>query len=172
MASNSDSTVSDAPVAARAQLTEGEGTGHQQNLERKANEQEALQAAQLEAGQVTGRAKAAAEKRQKIGEHDRASLRNTGSGEPGVQGGFVDNMSRRSDHDALEGHFVSIDLNHSDIDDELRESGGDYGVYLEPGDRDPKTGYPLTAVVRLRDSSNALVRVPYEALRPAVGGRR
>lgn len=90
-----------------------------------------------------------------------------------TQGGFMDQMSARSVNDALEGHFVLIDLNHDGVKDAykavrgLEDHRGDYGVYIEPALRDPETGIPVTATVRLRDETNALVTVPYEALRRA-----
>lgn len=108
------------------------------------------------------------------------------AGRGGAQGGVVDNMSRRSDADALEGHFVSIDLNNAEAREAVKQvldptgdlgvepgfGRGDYGVYIEAAASDPDTGYPITAIVRLRDSSNARVTVPFEALSPAEAGRR
>jgi hypothetical protein len=99
-----------------------------------------------------------------------------------TRGGFMDQMSRRSDADALEGHFVNIDLSNKDVIKEYARvfpedkfpAGhlGGYGVYLEPLERDWETGIPKTVIVRLRDETNARVAVPYEALRPAQAGGR
>jgi hypothetical protein len=80
-------------------------------------------------------------------------------------------MTRRNDGEALQGQFARIDLNHKDVPKDLRESGRDYGVYLEPAEVD-SDGYPVTARVRLRDATNATVVVPYESLRPAEAGGR
>jgi hypothetical protein len=115
------------------------------------------------------------------GNGDRASLRvPAGGGGKGAQGGFVDNMSRRHDGDALEGHFCTIDLSNKDVLKALKERGiedptpfeGGYGVYVSPAERDAETGYPVTANVRLRNSHNALITVPYEALSPSEAGHR
>jgi hypothetical protein len=99
-----------------------------------------------------------------------------------TRGGFMDQMSRRSDADALEGHFVNIDLSDKDVEKEYARvfpedrfpNGhlGSYGVYLEPLERDSETGIPKTIVVRLRDETNARVVVPYSAVRPGVAGGR
>lgn len=94
---------------------------------------------------------------------------------------FVDNMTRRSDADALQGHFVSIDLSNSKakaaVEAAIGEGNahfgsGDYGVFIGPGETD-EHGYPVTATVLLRDDHAAQVSgVPYEALSPALAGRR
>lgn len=93
----------------------------------------------------------------------------------------VDSMNRRSDADALHGHFVSIDLSNKKAKDAVetvigegnaRFGNGDYGVLLQSGELD-SNGYPLTGVVMLRDDNNpAQVVVPYDALSPAEAGRR
>lgn len=88
------------------------------------------------------------------------------------QNGLVDNVSRRDDSDALEGHFVNIDTSNADVKKALKEKGvdtieGSYGVYVEPATRDEKTGFPVVAMVRLRGASNAMLAVPYDALTPA-----
>jgi hypothetical protein len=67
---------------------------------------------------------------------------------------------------------VKIDLNADDVPEDLVDSGRDYGVYLEPASRDPETGYPVTARVRLRDDTHQVVVVPYAALRPSLAGGR
>lgn len=98
--------------------------------------------------------------------------------EGGPVGGRVDHLTRRSDADALEGHFVKIDLNNADAAKAIEDVVGgpaddhDYGVYLEPASVDPEDGYPLTAKVRLRDETNGLVVVPYAALRQSEAGHR
>jgi hypothetical protein len=104
-----------------------------------------------------------------------AALRSTSSAVP------VDQMNRRSDADALHGHFVSIDLSKKAVRDavesvvgegQARFGNGDYGVLIESGDLD-EHGYPLTAIVALRDdNAPARVIVPYDSLSPAEAGRR
>lgn len=92
----------------------------------------------------------------------------------GVQGGLVDQMTRRSASDALEGHFVTIDKTASGLSKEAKEALGGrdgYGVYTEPAEVDSK-GFPKTAVVILRDASNQRVVVPYDSLSPADASRR
>jgi hypothetical protein len=97
----------------------------------------------------------------------------------------VDNMTRRSDADALQGHFVRIDFNDEEFGQDAIDAvervigegnagvgSGDYGVYTDPGVTD-ENGYPVTATVMLRDEHSALVSsVPYGALRPAQAGQR
>lgn len=101
--------------------------------------------------------------------------------------GRVDNMSRRDDSDALFGHFVLIDFGDDEFGDDAKKAveqiigegnaglgAGDYGVFVDVGDRDGK-GYPKTVTVMLRDEHAAQVPgIPYGALRPAPGqgGRR
>lgn len=96
----------------------------------------------------------------------------TGYGGRGVQGGFIDQMTRRDSSDVPEGHFCTVDRTAKGVDTDLLPEGEDgYGVYLSPGETD-KDGYPVTALVRLRDNTNATITVPYAALRPASAGRR
>lgn len=119
---------------------------------------------------------------QDLSEEAPAGARAGVPGDVHTQGGFMDQASRRSGADALEGHFVHIDLNDKDVkkayEDAFPEDRfpnghrGDYGVYLEPVLRDPETGVPVTAVVRLRDDTNARLVLPYAALRPAEAGGR
>jgi hypothetical protein len=90
----------------------------------------------------------------------------------GLAAGVIDNMTRADDSDVLEGHFCKIDLNHEGVDDDLRESHADYGVYLGAGSVDPDNGRPILARVRLRDNGGATVVVPYESLRPSRAGGR
>lgn len=106
---------------------------------------------------------------------DVATLR----GRPVVQ---VDSMNRRSDADALENHFVAIDLSNTKAkkaveavigEGNARFGSGDYGIFVAVGEYDDKTGYPVTATVWLRDEHSAQVpNIPYEALSPAQAGRR
>jgi hypothetical protein len=90
-----------------------------------------------------------------------------------TQGGFMDNMSRRSGADALEGHYVTIDMSHKGVAETyealgITDKAGNFGIYTEVGSvRDDGTGIPETAVVRLRDATHSVVTVPYEALSPA-----
>lgn len=142
---------------------------------------EELRDAQLAAGQTTGARKRAAEARTRM---------NAAEQRAGVRGakpvdGRVDNMTRRDDNDVLQGHFCVIDFgDKSHGSDALKgvealvgegnagAGRADYGVYLNPGELDGD-GYPLTAVVLLRDEHAGQVIVPYGALRPAnAGGRR
>lgn len=85
--------------------------------------------------------------------------------------GRVDNTTRRSDADPLQGHFVEIDLSHAGVSEEIRDQGITYGVYLEPAEVG-EDGYPVTALVRARDATNALIVVPFEALSPSDAGHR
>lgn len=100
--------------------------------------------------------------------------------------GRVDNMTRRSDADAIQGHFVLIDFANKEFGDTARKAveavigngnarvgSGDYGVFTDVGTTDPDTGYPLLVNVLLRDEHSAIVGgVPYGALIPAEAGRR
>lgn len=115
------------------------------------------------------------------------------AGQPGVKptAGRVDNMTKRHDGDPLQGHFVYIDYSDSDVADRVKQQlapegsalagqgfepglgSADYGVYLQPSQVDPDTGYPELAIVLLRDEHAAQVVVPFDALKPAPqGGRR
>ena len=95
--------------------------------------------------------------------------------------GRVDNMTRRDDHDVLEGHFCVIDLSNKDAvtgveeligDGNARPGSGDYGVYIGPASIG-EDGYPVDARVLLRDEHSGQVVVPYKALFPSqAGGRR
>jgi hypothetical protein len=156
-------TKSDAPVAARAAVDQGDTSA---GLEERAREQEKRQAAELRAGQ-SGKPKG--------GKNVADNRAPAGYGGRGVQGGFVDQMTRRDATDALEGHFVTVDRTHSDLTDDAKQAlpeGLDgFGVYLEPASTDGD-GYPVTAIVLLRDRSNARVVVPYAALRPVPADHR
>lgn len=161
---SSNATKSDAPVAARAALDQGDTSP---GLDEKAKEQEKLQAKQLREGKGAG--------------HDQPDLipdarAPVGVGGRGVQGGVVDNMTRRSAADVMQGHMCTIDRTHDGISDQARgllpEHTDGYGVYLEPASTD-ENGYPVDAVVILRDSSaGARVTVPYDSLHPAPAGNR
>lgn len=96
---------------------------------------------------------------------NRAAVGQSGQG---VQGGVVDQMTRRSARDVMQGHFCTIDRTHSGIDKDVQEilDGRDgYGVYMEAGEVDAG-GFPKTAIVRLHDTTGQTVTVPYESLRP------
>ena len=85
----------------------------------------------------------------------------------GVQGGLVDQMTRRKGDDAVEGGMVYVDRTHSDLSDDVQELLGGldgYGVYTEPAEVD-EGGFPKTVVVLLRNSGQRIV-VPYDACRP------
>jgi predicted RecA/RadA family phage recombinase len=170
------SQKSQSTVAARDQLDQQAAVADpNEGLESQATEQEKQQKAELAAGAKVP--SGASEKYIKEG-NVAAARSSSGFSGNGTQNGFVDQLSRRSAEDALEGHFVRIDLNNKDVQaaysntQGLDGHQGDYGVYLRVGDVDEKTGHPVTAVVRLRDETNAQVIVPYEALRPADAGSR
>lgn len=108
------------------------------------------------------------------------------TGDPNAKpvNGIVDNMTRRDGAEPLQGHFVLIDYagNKGVAEDVQRQLGNDdvepgpgvadYGVYTQPGELGDD-GYPVTAVVFLRDEHAAQVVVPYKALKRALaGGRR
>lgn len=148
----SDTKVkSEAPVAARAQYDETGDSG----IEDRAKEQEKLQAKELKDGESGGVTK------------DGATVaHNRGASDTGVQNGFVDQLVRKDASQVMEGHFCTVDRNHKDVDEDLLPAGEDgFGVYFEPATLDGD-GYPVTAVVRLRDATNRRLVVPYEALRP------
>lgn len=181
MASKS-ATKSDAPVAARETLAQSDVQADPQaGLKDEAKSQEQLQQEQLQAGtKISKDEKAAHDERERLNKaKDVGAVRRSVS-TGGIQNGFIDQLTRKDDGDALEGHFCDIDLNNKDAKDALEAvlgaeptvSEGGYGVYLEPGSVDPDTGRPVMAVVRLRGAANARVSVPYEALSPAEAGRR
>jgi hypothetical protein len=147
-----------------------EPTGATENVEQERKEQ-------LAEGKVTGVERKAANVRKDwtAAEH-RAGVAGAVPFE-----GRVDNMTRRSDRDVLEGHFCTIDLSDSDAkagvehligDGNAHPGSGDYGVYVGPGTLGDD-GYPVTARVLLRDEHAGEVLVPYSSLYPAqAGGRR
>lgn len=149
-------TKSDAPVAAQDAKDAAEAdVASAVPSDETISEQEKAQAEQLKAGQ-NGVAKDGPTV---------AHNRSTGANAQGVQGGFIDQMSRRDMSDALEGHFCTVDRTHKDVDENQLPPGEDgFGVYESPAVTD-EDGYPVTANVRLR--GNVLITVPYEALRPA-----
>lgn len=172
-----DSKKSESPVAARERLDEIENPGGSgASLEQQAKDQEKQQADELSSS-LSGSGNKAAEQLQANASDAPAAARAGHEAEAPTKGGFVDQLSRRSGGDALEGHFVTIDLNNKGVKDAYKQVGledhtGGYGVYLEPASLDPKTGIPETSIVRLRDDTNARVTVPYEALSPAGSGGR
>jgi hypothetical protein len=161
-----------APVTAAEQRDEREGNAEGDNLDQQVKEQEAQQKEELGSGKVSGAAKKAADVQPGAGDSKAtpAGARAGHHARADTQGGFMDQMSARSAQDAFEGHFVNIDLNNKDVQKAyesvrgLDGHTGAYGVYVEPQLRDSETGIPLTAAVRLRDETNALVVVPYDAL--------
>ena len=179
-------TKTDSPVAAKEQLDEREGKGGQDTLKQDVKDQEKAQREELAAGKskLSGPDKAAADL-QKNGVP--AAARAGAHGHAPTQGGFMDQMSRRSSADALEGHAVTLDLSDKGVQEAYKaanlirdsdspqgeyEHTGNYGVYLEPQVRDPETGIPVTALVQLRDDTHARIVVPYEALSPAASRGR
>lgn len=185
MATRSSSKPSD-KVAAREQLDERQSDGGDDQLEAQAKAQEKEQAAALKAGKtkVDSDLKAV----HKMAEKAPAGARSGHVGATATVLGKMDNMSVRSDADALEFHFVDIDRNADGVQDAYKQAGlirddkdpkgeyehsGYYGVYLQPvGALEQDTGIPKLALVRLRDDTNVLVTVPYESLSRADSGRR
>jgi hypothetical protein len=169
---------SDVEPTAQEQLDEMQGEGGRDveaELTDQAREQKKQQAEELSAGR--GNVSKADRALAKLVEKAPAGARvGHEAGTPTVLG-KMDNMSVRSNDDALEGHFVTIDANADGVEEAfeaagLEEHNGYYGVYLYPASTDTETGVPDMAVVRLRDDTNALVKVPYESLsRGAAGGR-
>lgn len=80
-----------------------------------------------------------------------------------VQPVHVDQRTRRSDDDALEGHFVDI------IDGDDKGRRGTFDRVTEYG----TDGYPKRILVITRDERNEPLDVPYEYARPTtyLGGR-
>ena len=153
-------TGSDVQVSARTRLDETENPRDTTDtLREQAERQEKQQADELKAGTKGGVTKDGP-----TIAHNRVAVSHQSVG---VQGGLVDQMTRRSIDDVMEGHFCTVDRTHKDVDTDLLPGGEDgYGVYLSPATTD-EHGYPITANVRLRDATNATITVPYEALRPA-----
>lgn len=174
---SSKTTKSESPTAARAQLDAREASPEgntEEQLSEQAKRQEAQQAAELKLGEKLGKPTAALSE---------ASVAEQRAGQLGAKPQFarVDNMTRRSDADPIEGHFVSIDLSNDAAKEAVeavigegnaRFGSGDYGVYLEPAQVNQETGYPETIMVQLRDEHAAFVTVPFEACSPALAGRR
>lgn len=155
-------------------VSPGQPTTHKQIAEQREK--------QLEDGKVAGKVAKAA---QALADATPVEQRANQLGARLVDG-RVDNMSRRSDADALFGHFAVIDFSDEEYGDDARKAveavigegnagvnSGNYGVYVDNGILD-EHGYPLTVTVMLRDEHAAQVpNVPYGALRPAdQGGRR
>lgn len=178
------STKSESPVAAREQLDERtQPEGSNESLQQDAKSQERQQREELAAGKPSGAHAKASRELSKLAQEAPAGARAGVHRNAATRGGFMDQLSTRSHDDALEGHPVTIDLNDGDVKEEYGRvfsedrfpngHRGDYGIYLQPLLRDPETGIPVTAQVRLRDDTHAIVSVPYAALtRAANGGRR
>lgn len=182
MSQRRSATKSDSPVAAREALNQ-QAAAPPGPTEEAAKEQEKQQAAELrDGGKLSSAERKASKVHQDLSQEAPAAARAAVPGDVHTKGGFMDQASRRSAADALEGHFVRIDLNDKGVQAAYKEAfpqdkfpdghQGDYGVFMEPALRDPVTGIPITAVVRLRDDTNARLTVPYEALRPAQAGGR
>lgn len=156
------------PVAAREALDQrNESDNTEDRLEEQAKEQEAQQKEELSS-------KAAGDN---FPAEENAVKSRYGKQQNGPVNGFIDQNSRRNATDALEGHFVSIDLNDKGVKDAYKSAGlpedfdGDYGVYMTVGEVGDD-GYPETAVVRLRGDTAINVTVPYSAIRTTGAGRR
>src|SRR3954467_4609031 len=116
----SKSTKSESPVAAREQLDERQG---QQGPDPKAQEQEATaqereQREALQQGKQTGAAGKAARALTKLAQDAPAGARAGMHSQAPTRGGFMDQLSRRNGSDALEGHYVTADLNDADVTSE------------------------------------------------------
>jgi hypothetical protein len=182
---------SESNVAARDELQQrqaGPDGDAEKGLKQSAKDQETAQRQQLSGGKASGAgARAARTSRRLAREGNIAAQRDGG---PGAVQGRVDNMSRRDDTDVDMGTFCYIDYSNKEavkaVASQLAPEGSalakqgfepglgsaDYGVFLQPGDLDEK-GYPVTAVVLLRDEHAAQVTVPYDSIKPAPqGGRR
>ena len=173
---------SDAPVAARAQIEAQDREADAQEVQRKELEDRAKEQEKTQAEELSKKPPEGADELGELAQEAPAGARAGVSVTGRTQGGFMDKLSVRSGADAFEGHFVTIsseadgvqeaykqaglwDDDQADSDDD-RETGflaGFYGVMLTRGATDPETGIPTEAVVRLRDSSHAIVTVPYEA---------
>lgn len=83
---------------------------------------------------------------------------------PGNHGQFIiGTQQRRSDEDAILGSFVDV------VDGEHQ---GRFGHFFDVVESD-SNGFPVTALVRTRDSRSDVLSLPYESLRPSerAGGR-
>lgn len=183
---------SEAPVAARAQLDtldaeQGSGDTQRDRLEEQAKDQEQLQQEELSKKPSPG-----AKELGKLADEAPAAQRAGITQNAATQGGFMDQLSRRNSVEAIEGHYVEIDLSHDGVKEAYKQAGlydedaaddddnpsdgfgaGGFGVYLTRGATDPETGIPTEILVQLRDDSHARVTVPYEAARQvAAQGRR
>jgi hypothetical protein len=159
-------------VAAREQLDQRDEK-QDDTLKQQAKDQEKQQRQELSQSPLKGQKAAGKAQNPDVPAAARAGVKATAA----TQGGFMDQMSRRDDNDAFEGHHVLLDLGNKGVKDAFKSVGleghrGQYGVYTQVGAVDPDTGIPITAIVRLRDSSHALVTVPYEALSPTAPGGR
>src|SRR4051812_36206222 len=102
---------SESTVAARERLQQQtEPGGGTATLEEQATQQERQQAQELDSS-LSGSGNLATQKLQEKASEVPAAPRAGHEADAPTRGGFVDQLSRRSGGDALEGHFVSIDLN-------------------------------------------------------------
>jgi hypothetical protein len=154
------STKTDSPVAAREQMDEQQGqTGPDPKAQkREVRDQEKTQREELGQKDTGPAAKAATALQKMAADAPAAARAGTHTNAP-TRGGFMDQLSRRSGRDALEGHYVTIDLGHKDVkqafedrfgtdDDGNLNHTGNFGVYLEPQLRNPDTGIPETITVQ------------------------
>jgi hypothetical protein len=174
MPTASKASRSEAKTAAEAELAQRQETAAdpEKGLKSQAREERKDQREQLAAGKKgPSGAKLKSIVAQRTGDPNAKPLN-----------GLVDNMTRRDGADPLEGHFVTIDYSakatasqvQAQLGDHVEPGVGsaDYGVYLGPGEIG-EDGYPVTAIVFLRDEHAAQIVVPYDSLRRATsGGRR
>jgi hypothetical protein len=193
VAGSSGGTQSDSPVPARQELEQreqGPEGDREGQLKEQAKEQEKAQKEQLAGGKVSGDAAKGARADKKLAREGNIAVLRDGPQGNGPTRGRVDNMTRRDDSDVDEGHFCYIDYSEKSVREAVQSQlapegsalaaqdfepglgSADYGVYLQPGQLG-EDGYPLTAIVLLRDEHSAQVVVPYDAIKPAPqGGRR
>jgi hypothetical protein len=102
----SRSSKSDSPVAAEEQLAQARGeTGEEGTpLEKQAKEQKAQQAEELASGKGAG-----SDEKDKLVKKGLVAAARRQPGTP-VNQAKMDNLSVRSGADALEGHFVTLDV--------------------------------------------------------------
>src|SRR4051812_39003024 len=120
------STKSESPVAAREQLDERQG---QQGPDPKAQEQEAKaqerqQREELQQGKQTGAAGKAARALNKLAQDAPAGARAGMHSQAPTRGGFMDQLSRRSGADALQGQYVTVDPHHPAVQAEYERPVG------------------------------------------------
>lgn len=87
-----------------------------------------------------------------------------------IQNGRMDNLTRRSGSDALQGHWAMVDTSYPGVSAAFAAAGSTVVagrklpcIFMEPATIDPTTGIPIDAVIRM-DGTTLRVTVPYDAL--------